>query len=69
MGSRSAELESISPQEAVQLQRRLAPRVRRHNAFERVELNPEADPGSEFVGWGGTGDCLDGVLNTDRNAS
>jgi len=39
------------------------------DAFTRVELDPVADPGSEFVGWGGTGDCLDGQLNTDRNQS
>jgi len=39
------------------------------DAFTRVELNAVADPSSEFVGWGGTGDCLDGQLNTDRNQS
>jgi Big-like domain-containing protein/List-Bact-rpt repeat protein len=32
-------------------------------AHQRVELNATADPGSEFAGWSGSGDCLDGVLD------
>src|SRR6185295_1997514 len=31
-------------------------------ARQRVELIAIADPGSEFAGWSGSGDCLDGVL-------
>lgn len=31
-------------------------------ALQRVELIPTADPGSEFAGWSGSGDCLDGFL-------
>jgi len=39
------------------------------DAFTRVELTATADPGSEFGGWGGAGDCLDGQLVTDRDLS
>jgi VCBS repeat-containing protein len=36
-------------------------------AFGHVELMPTADEGSEFAGWSGDGDCLDGVLDTDAD--
>jgi len=38
-------------------------------AFQRVELIPIADPGSEFAGWSGSGDCLDGFLDGGGNVS
>jgi len=38
-------------------------------ARQRVELIPIADPGSEFAGWSGSGDCLDGVLDGAGDAS
>jgi len=31
-------------------------------AFQRIFLLPVPDPGSEFVNWNGTADCLDGDL-------
>lgn len=36
-----------------------------------VQLFPDADPSSEFAGWGGDADCADGIvtLETDRHCS
>jgi hypothetical protein len=38
-------------------------------ALQRVELIPVADPGSEFAGWSGGADCLDGLLDGTGDVS